>query len=70
MPRQLCDEHNTRQRLGGIGRTTYFELIASGELASVKIGRRRLVISDSIDRYIERLSAAGEVAHGNDRPAA
>lgn len=56
MTLQLYDEHNTRQRLGNIGRTKYFELIGTGELRSVKIGRRRLVLADSIDAYIEKLA--------------
>ncbi|WP_099024824.1 excisionase family DNA-binding protein [Mycolicibacterium palauense] len=42
------------QRLG-VGRTTVFALISSGELRSVKIGRRRLVSEASICDYIARL---------------
>lgn len=34
----------------GIGRTKIYDLINSGELPSVKIGRRRLVRVDSIRR--------------------
>ncbi len=39
----------------GVGRTTIFELIASGELRSVRIGRRRLIPAAELHRYAERL---------------
>jgi len=38
-----------------IGRSKVFELLAAGELASVKIGRRRLIPRQALDQYIERL---------------
>ena len=41
----------------GVSRSRMFELIARGELESVKIGRRRLVPREAIDTYIERLRA-------------
>lgn len=44
----------------GIGRTKTYELIGCGELATVQIGSRRLVIVASIDAFIER--AIGGVA--------
>lgn len=40
-----------------VGRSKVFELIESGELRSVKIGRRRLVPSSAIAEYIERLES-------------
>ncbi|WP_315852157.1 excisionase family DNA-binding protein [Prescottella equi] len=40
-----------------IGRSKVFELIESGELRSVKIGRRRLVPVNAIAEYIARLEA-------------
>ncbi|WP_047890192.1 excisionase family DNA-binding protein [Rhodococcus sp. ARP2] len=40
-----------------VGRSKVFELIESGELRSVKIGRRRLVPSTAIAEYIERLES-------------
>lgn len=40
--------------LGGIGRTTTYKLIKSGELPSVTIGRRRFVASQDLDEYVER----------------
>ena len=42
-------------RVVGIGRTKLYELMASGQLCSVKIGRRRLVPAAMLDEYIEQL---------------
>ncbi|MDR6787652.1 excisionase family DNA binding protein [Sphingomonas sp. BE138] len=41
----------------GIGRTSFYELIAGGEITTVKIGRRRLVHVESL----RRLAAEGYV---------
>jgi excisionase family DNA binding protein len=38
-----------------IGRTTAYELVMSGKLKSVKVGRRRLVVSDGIREYVGEL---------------
>ena len=46
-----------QERLGGICRTKVFDLIKSGELRSVKVGRRRLIPESAIVEYIERLLA-------------
>lgn len=40
--------------LGGIGRTTLYQLVAEGEIATVHIGRRMFVPSDAIRAFIER----------------
>jgi excisionase family DNA binding protein len=55
MNAQLHDENATRQRLGGIGRSTFYGLIGSGQLRSVKIGKRRLVPEQAIREYIAQL---------------
>jgi predicted DNA-binding transcriptional regulator AlpA len=44
--------------LGGIGRTTVYELIKRGELVKVNIGRRGFVTSESLAAYVDRLTAA------------
>lgn len=44
--------------LGGLGRTTMYELIKSGELPSVTIGRRRFVAVRDIDEYVDQRRAA------------
>ncbi|MDO3110284.1 hypothetical protein [Mycobacteroides abscessus] len=52
-------------RLGSIGRSTVFHLWASGELRSVKIGKRRFSTDRQVSEYIDRLeSAAGVLANG------
>lgn len=38
-----------------LGRSTVFNLMASGELRSVKVGRRRLVPESAIVEFIGRL---------------
>lgn len=45
-------------KLGGIGRTMLYRLIADGELATVHIGRRTFIASDEIEAFIERRRAA------------
>ncbi|MCT8002413.1 helix-turn-helix domain-containing protein [Sphingomonas sanguinis] len=42
----------------GIGRTRFYELVAAGQITTVKIGRRRLVHVESL----QRLAAEGYVA--------
>ena len=41
----------------GVGRSTVFALIASGELRSVKIGRRRMVSDGAIAEFIAKLES-------------
>ena len=41
----------------GVGRTKTYELIGNGELETVKIGRRHLIVHASIGRLIDRLIA-------------
>jgi excisionase family DNA binding protein len=43
----------------GVGRTVAYGLVLGGQLRSVKIGRRRLVIRASIEEYVARLDSAG-----------
>ncbi len=49
----------------GVGRTTICALIRTGEIESVKIGRRRIVPRDAVEVYMQRLvseKAAGTQA--------
>jgi hypothetical protein len=41
-------------RISGIGRTRVYELIATGDLDSIAVGKRRLIVLDSYRRFIER----------------
>lgn len=45
----------------GIGRSKAFELCASGELQSVRIGRRRLVVAEGLREYANRLPRTAAV---------
>jgi hypothetical protein len=61
----VWDRHITMpvpQFLGaaGFGRTKCYELIGSGDLETILIGRRRLVVVDSYRRLIERQQAAAD----------
>ncbi len=47
-----CDE------LGGVSRSTVYELINQGLLTKVSIGRRSFVTAESLDAYCESLIAA------------
>ena len=53
MPK-LYSEADVR-RLIPIGHSKYYELIGSGALRSVRIGRRRLVPASAVDEYIASL---------------
>lgn len=44
----------------GVGRTKVYELIDAGELETVNIGRRRLVVAESVDQYVKRLRGGAE----------
>jgi excisionase family DNA binding protein len=39
----------------GIGRTSLYGLLRAGELETVQIGGRRVVVADSIRNYVDRL---------------
>jgi excisionase family DNA binding protein len=45
-----------------LGKRTVERLIATGELRSVKIGRRRLVRPEEADRYLRLAERRGRVA--------
>lgn len=53
---QLHDVEAVMKRLN-LGRSKVFELISSGQLRSVKVGRRRLVSDAAIADYIDHLDA-------------
>lgn len=50
----MLTEEEVRKRIP-IGHSKYYELIGSGELRSVKIGRRRFVTERAVAEYISRL---------------
>lgn len=40
-----------------MGRSTLYEKITNGEIAAVKIGRRRYVAHEELERYVRTLTA-------------
>ncbi len=42
----------------GLGRSKFYEYVASGEIETVKVGRRTLVPQASLLAFVERLRAA------------
>jgi excisionase family DNA binding protein len=44
----------------GIGRTYMFALLASGEISSLKIGKRRKITRDALYEFIQRLRSEQE----------
>ena len=62
----MSDHAETRQRLAvapaeaaralGLGRTKLYELIATNEIASFKIGSRRLIRVSDIEAWLERMT--------------
>ena len=53
----LLDFPEARTALGGIGRTTLYELVNSHQLTAAKIGRRSFITRASIEAYVDRLTA-------------
>ncbi|MCC3316510.1 helix-turn-helix domain-containing protein [Nocardia africana] len=54
---KLLSEAEVR-KLIPIGHSKYYELIGSGELRSVKVGRRRFVSEQAVADYIDALDQA------------
>ena len=52
---QLLSIQEACKSLGGIARSTLYELVNRGELEKVNIGRRGAITAASVSRYIERL---------------
>lgn len=63
-PRLMLTPEQAADALG-IGRTTIFALIKSGELRSLRIGRLRRIPADEIDAYTARLTTEQHPAEGN-----
>lgn len=64
-PRRLYPIPEARHKLGGIGRTTVYELINRREIEKVSIGRRAFITSDSLEAYLDRLSAESSDGHAS-----
>ena len=58
MTRLVSMQEAREHYLGGLGRTTLYELIKRGELTQVHIGRRGFITADSLEHYVTRLARA------------
>jgi excisionase family DNA binding protein len=54
-PRVLLSIEAAAERLS-IGRTTMYALVKSGQIKTVRVGRRRLVPTDELTAYINRIA--------------
>ena len=45
-----------------VGRTTIYGLVERGELKTVRIGRRALITAESLEAYVQRLTANADAA--------
>ncbi|GAA4664054.1 helix-turn-helix domain-containing protein [Amycolatopsis dongchuanensis] len=52
----------------GLGRTTIFELLRTGQLESIKVGRRRIIPADAIRAYFAA-ERARQAASGGGQAA-
>ncbi len=57
-PDQLLYRPEDAARVLDIGRSTLFELLAEGHLASVQIGRSRRIPRAALEDYVSRLTGA------------
>jgi excisionase family DNA binding protein len=71
---RTCTPEETMEKIGysveeavrapGIGRTVMYEKIRNGEIASVKVGRHRIIPADALRAYFAALQA--EQRRGGD----
>jgi excisionase family DNA binding protein len=54
--RSLLTVEEAARRLS-IGRTTLFQLLKLGEIASVRIGYARRIPAEAVDAYVKKLTA-------------
>ena len=57
-PRLLVPIPDVCSELGGVSRTTVYDLANRGELVKVNIGRRGFITGESLAAYVNRLSEA------------
>ena len=58
LQRLLLTIDETRDALGGIGRTKVYELAAEGEIVKVNVGTRGFITAESVAAYVDRLTGA------------
>lgn len=63
MTKLLLRESEAREMLG-VSRTTLFELMRTGEIESVRIGRSRRIPVTALEEYVDRLGRGQEDGPG------
>lgn len=58
-PSPICVRANDAAHMIGLGRTKLYELIAAGEIETVKLGKSTLAITASLHGLIMRRRSAG-----------
>ncbi len=56
-PTRLLVSLNEGAKAIGVCRAKFYELLAEGQIESVKIGSRRLIVQESLISYVENLKA-------------
>lgn len=58
-PDPICVRVNDAARMIGVGRTKLYELIAAGEVETVKLGKSTRITTASLHDFIRRQRGAG-----------
>lgn len=59
-PTKIAYRINEAVKATGLGRTFIYERIASGELRSIKVGGRRLIMREDLMRFLTGQLGAGQ----------
>lgn len=62
--RLLIPIPGAQSQLGGVSRTTVYNLVNEGELTKVNIGRRGFITAKSLEAYVDRLSGGASPTDG------
>jgi len=65
--RKLDPIPDAQAYIGGIGRTTLYELAKAGHLKIVKIGARAFVTRESLDAYVQTISLGEPLQYTDPR---
>ena len=58
-PEPICVRVNDAARMIGVGRTKLYELIAAGEIETVKLGKSTRITTASLHNLVRRQREAG-----------
>ena len=55
---KLLYDVNEASIMTSLGRSKLYELMATGEVESVKVGKRRLIPAEALERFVQGLRAS------------